>query len=58
MRLTDTGHALLDATVRPLLEHEADLLSVLTDVERDALAAALGKLERTLIERGEPPERK
>jgi DNA-binding MarR family transcriptional regulator len=57
VRLTGAGHALLDATVRPLLEHEADLMSVLTDEERDALASVLGKLERTLIGGGEPAER-
>lgn len=45
VRLTDAGHALIDATVRPLLDHETDLVSVLTDGERRSLTAALAKLE-------------
>lgn len=48
VRLTDTGHALLDRTVRPLLDHEADLIATLTSEERQGLAAVLVKLERSL----------
>jgi DNA-binding MarR family transcriptional regulator len=56
VRLTDAGHALLDATVRPLLDHEADLVAVLTGDERRALATVLAKLERTLTGRTRPSE--
>jgi DNA-binding MarR family transcriptional regulator len=53
VRLTDAGHALINATVRPLLDHEADLIAVLTGDER----AVLAKLERTLIGPMEPSGR-
>ena len=48
VRLTETGHALIEATVRRLLEHEADLIGPLTADERTALTAILAKLEQTL----------
>lgn len=51
VRLSDAGHALIDTTVRPLLDHEADLVSMLSGDERRALATVLAKLERTLTER-------
>jgi DNA-binding MarR family transcriptional regulator len=48
VRLTAAGHALTDDTVRQLLDHEADLLDVLTAGERAGLASSLAKLERAL----------
>ena len=50
VRLTDAGHARIDATVRPLLDHEAGLVATLTDDEQRTLAHVLAKLERTLTE--------
>jgi DNA-binding MarR family transcriptional regulator len=43
--LTEAGHALIETTVRRLLDHEADLTGALTDGERTALAGSLAKLE-------------
>lgn len=48
VRLTEAGHALIDKTVRPLLDHEADLIATLTSDERQGLAEVLAKLEQTL----------
>ena len=48
VRLTAAGHALVETTVRQLLEHEADLIGVLTADERTALTGLLAKLERAL----------
>ncbi len=48
VRLTDAGHALIQATVRQLLEHEADLVGALTDAERAALTGLLARLEQAL----------
>jgi DNA-binding MarR family transcriptional regulator len=48
VRLTDAGHALIESTVRSLLEHEADLVSSLAAVERSALAGLLARLEHAL----------
>jgi len=48
VRLTEAGHALIQATVGQLLEHEADLISVLTAAERTALTSLLAKLEQVL----------
>ena len=48
VRLTQAGHALIQATVRELLEHEADLISTLTPADRTALASLLAKLEQAL----------
>ena len=48
VRLTDAGHALIEATVRRLLEHEADLIDALDPPERTALNALLAKLEAAL----------
>jgi len=48
VRLTDVGHALIESTVRSLLEHEADLISSLAAVERSALAGLLARLEHAL----------
>jgi DNA-binding MarR family transcriptional regulator len=50
VRLTDAGHALIEATVRQLLEHEAELISPLDAPERAALGALLAKLEASLAE--------
>jgi hypothetical protein len=44
VRLTPAGHARIEAAVRQLLEHEADLVSVLPDGERATLAGVLGAL--------------
>jgi DNA-binding MarR family transcriptional regulator len=46
--LTEAGHALIETTVRRLLDHEADLIGALTGDERTALAGSLAKLERAL----------
>jgi DNA-binding MarR family transcriptional regulator len=48
VRLTETGHALIETTVRQLLDHEADLISALTATERTALTSFLAKLEQAL----------
>lgn len=48
VRLTETGHALIEATVRQLLDHEAELIGALGDDERAALTGSLAKLERAL----------
>ena len=48
VRLTEAGHALIEATVRQLLEHEADLIGALAADERAALTGFLAKLERAL----------
>ena len=48
VRLTDAGHALIEATVRRLLEHEADLIDPLDPAERAALNVLLTKLEEAL----------
>ena len=48
VRLTEAGHALVEAAVRRLLDHEANLISVLAPAERTALTAALAKLEQSL----------
>lgn len=56
VRLTGGGHALIDSTVRPLLDHEADLVNVLGEDERGTLAAVLAKLERMLTEGPERDE--
>lgn len=57
VRLTDTGHTLINNTVRPLLDHESDLVSVLSDDERRALAAVLAKLDQLLTGREDPSVR-
>ncbi len=48
VKLTEAGHALIQATVRQLLDHEADLISALTAAERTALTSLLAKLEKAL----------
>jgi DNA-binding MarR family transcriptional regulator len=48
VRLTEAGHALIENTVRQLLDHEADLISSLTADERTALTGCLAKLEQAL----------
>ena len=50
VKLTDAGHALVEATVRHLLEHEADLISALDPPERAALNVLLTKLEAALAD--------
>lgn len=55
--LTESGHRLIESTVRQLLEHEADLIDSLTTAQRATLTALLGILERTLVTpTDEPPE--
>jgi DNA-binding MarR family transcriptional regulator len=49
VRLTESGHALIEATVRQLLEHEADLVEVLPAAERALLTGLLATLERALV---------
>jgi len=44
VRLTPAGHARIEATVRQLLEHEADLIAALTPGERGTLAGVLSRL--------------
>jgi DNA-binding MarR family transcriptional regulator len=48
VRLTAAGHRLIEPVVRRLLEHEAELIGVLTPAEHGALAAILAKLEHAL----------
>lgn len=48
VRLTEAGHTLIEAAVRHLLDHEADLISVLAPDERAVLTAVLAKLEQSL----------
>ena len=48
VRLTEAGHTLIEATVRQLLDHEADLISALTAGDRSALTGMLAKLEQSL----------
>jgi DNA-binding MarR family transcriptional regulator len=50
VRLTDTGHALIETTARQLLDHEADLVSALTTAERTVLAGVLARLEQALTQ--------
>lgn len=54
VKLTEAGHALIEATVRRLLDHEADLLGGLTHTERTTLTGLLAKLEATLRPRTSP----
>jgi DNA-binding MarR family transcriptional regulator len=49
VRLTRAGHGLVEATVRHLLEHEADLIAALTATERGALTDLLARLEQALV---------
>lgn len=48
VKLTDAGHQLIEATVRRLLDHEAELVDDLTRTERTALTKLLAKLEESL----------
>jgi DNA-binding MarR family transcriptional regulator len=50
VRLTEAGHALIEPTVRQLLDHEADLIGALSAEERAALTTSLAKLERSLTQ--------
>lgn len=47
--LTETGHRLIEGTVRQLLDHEAGLVSSLTAAQRTTLVDLLAKLERALV---------
>ena len=49
VRLTKTGHSLIERTVRQLLDHEASLIDSFTTAERMTLLGLLAKLERTLV---------
>ncbi len=49
VRLTETGHGLIESTVRQLLDHEASLINSLAGAERTTLTDLLAKLERTLV---------
>jgi DNA-binding MarR family transcriptional regulator len=49
VRLTKTGHRLIEGTVRQLLDHEAGLIDSLSAAERATLVDLLARLERTLI---------
>ncbi|WP_218021058.1 hypothetical protein [Nocardia mikamii] len=40
---------MIEATVRQLLEHEADLVSALSPAERATLTGLLGGLEQALV---------
>jgi DNA-binding MarR family transcriptional regulator len=48
VRLTAGGHELIEATVRQLLGHEAELIGALTAAERAALTGFLARLEQEL----------
>ncbi|WP_238018921.1 MarR family winged helix-turn-helix transcriptional regulator [Dactylosporangium sp. AC04546] len=50
VRLTAAGHELIEATVRELLDHEAEQLTALTDAERTTLVGLLARLEQSLVE--------
>jgi DNA-binding MarR family transcriptional regulator len=50
VRLTEAGHALIEATVRQLLDHEAELIGALAADERTVLTGSLAKLERALTQ--------
>lgn len=50
VRLTESGHALVETTVRQLLEHEADLIGALTTAERATLTSILARLEHMLVD--------
>ncbi|WP_372662296.1 MarR family winged helix-turn-helix transcriptional regulator [Amycolatopsis kentuckyensis] len=54
VKLTEDGHALIEATVRRLLEHEADLIGGLNGDERATLTGLLAKLEASLHTRVSP----
>ncbi|PPJ18945.1 MarR family transcriptional regulator [Nocardia nova] len=49
VRLTEAGHRMIEATVRRLLEHEADLVSALTPAQRTTLTGLLAGLEQALV---------
>jgi DNA-binding MarR family transcriptional regulator len=48
VRLTQAGHALIESTVRELLDHEAGLIAALTPADRAALTPMLATLEHSL----------
>jgi DNA-binding MarR family transcriptional regulator len=48
VRLTPAGHALIEATVSELLEHESGLIATLSPIDRAALAGLLAALLRDL----------
>jgi DNA-binding MarR family transcriptional regulator len=48
VRLTESGHALIESTIRQLLEHEATLIDTLPQADRTILTALLATLERSL----------
>jgi DNA-binding MarR family transcriptional regulator len=54
VKLTEAGHTLIEATVRRLLEHEADVIGGLARDERTTLTGLLAKLEATLHARTSP----
>jgi DNA-binding MarR family transcriptional regulator len=56
VKLTETGHHLIENTVRQLLEHEAGLIDALTAAQRTTLIEVLAKLERTLVTAPEEPQ--
>jgi DNA-binding MarR family transcriptional regulator len=56
IKLTETGHHLIETIVRQLLEHEADLVDSLTAAQRATLIELLANLERTLITPPEEPQ--
>jgi DNA-binding MarR family transcriptional regulator len=56
VRLTETGHRLIEGTVRQLLDHEAGLVGSLTATQRTTLVDLLARLERTLVTTDEPQE--
>lgn len=49
VRLTEAGHRMIEATVRQLLEHEADLISALAPADRVTLTGLLAGLEQALV---------
>jgi DNA-binding MarR family transcriptional regulator len=51
VRLTPAGHALIEATVRQLLDHEADLINAFSPTGRAALTGLLGALLQDLTQK-------
>jgi DNA-binding MarR family transcriptional regulator len=50
VRLTRSGHALIESTVRQLLDHESTLIDPLPKPDRALLASLLTTLEQTLTD--------
>ena len=56
VKLTETGHRLIENTVRQLLEHEARSVDSLTAAQRATLVELLAQLERSLVRSPDEPK--